>query len=115
AAPQRRTLPAVKHKDWPRNQIDRFVLARLEQEGLTPTPEAPLPTLLRRASLDLTGLPPAPSQITAWLRQPDPLAAAVHELLASEWPRIGWTSLVTPIRTVSTTMCSGRCGVGGTG
>ncbi len=57
--PNRRpAAPQVRNKDWPRNPIDAFVLARLEREGIQPSPEAPARTLLRRASLDLTGLPP---------------------------------------------------------
>jgi hypothetical protein len=57
-APKRPALPTVKNEAWARTPIDRFVLARLEHEGLAPSPEAPLETLLRRVSLDLTGLPP---------------------------------------------------------
>ncbi|MEX2213754.1 MAG: PSD1 and planctomycete cytochrome C domain-containing protein [Phycisphaeraceae bacterium] len=59
-APQRPTLPQVKNKAWPRNAIDHFVLAKLEREGLAPSPPADARTLLRRASFDLTGLPPTP-------------------------------------------------------
>ena len=53
-------VPSVKQKDWPRNELDRFILARLEEEGLRPSPEANKQTLIRRWSLDLTGLPPTP-------------------------------------------------------
>ncbi len=53
-------VPSVKNKDWPRNELDRFILARLEEEGLRPSPEANKQTLIRRWSLDLTGLPPTP-------------------------------------------------------
>ena len=56
--PVQKPLPEIKDKNWPRNGIDRWVLARLEQEGLAPSPEADRATLLRRVSLDLTGLPP---------------------------------------------------------
>lgn len=65
--PSRPALPEVKHASWPRTPIDRFVLARLEQEGLTPSPEAPLETLVRRLSLDLIGLPPSPDEVDAVL------------------------------------------------
>ncbi len=58
-APTRPELPAVKNSQWVRNEIDRFVLARLEAEGLKPSPAADPATLLRRVSLDLTGLPPS--------------------------------------------------------
>ena len=57
-APQRPDLPTVKNKTWPRNPIDHFVLARLEQEQLLPSLTADLATIFRRASLDLVGLPP---------------------------------------------------------
>ncbi len=78
-------LPAVKNKAWPRNAIDHFVLARLEREGLQPSPEAGPLTLLRRASLDLTGLPPTVAEIDAFLADNEPNAyeRAVERLLAS--------------------------------
>jgi hypothetical protein len=81
--PVRPAVPAVKNHQWPRNPIDNFILARLEEEGLAPMPAADTRVLLRRASLDLTGLPPSPLQVREWLRHPDPLVAAVDELLAS--------------------------------
>ena len=56
-------MPDVKRTDWPRNEIDRFVLARLEKEGLAPSPEADATTLLRRLSLDLIGLPPTLDEV----------------------------------------------------
>src|SRR6185369_10576114 len=58
-APVRPPVPRVKNERWPRNPIDRFILARLEKEGLTPSAEADRATLLRRLSLDLVGLPPS--------------------------------------------------------
>ncbi len=61
--PVRAPLPAVKNKVWPRNPIDRFILARLEAEGLTPSPEADPVTLIRRLSLDLTGVPPTLQEV----------------------------------------------------
>ncbi|MCX8092341.1 MAG: DUF1549 domain-containing protein, partial [Verrucomicrobiae bacterium] len=83
--PQRPAVPQVKNKRWPRNEIDAFVLARLERERLAPSPEADRRTLIRRASLDLTGLPPTPQQIEAFLADPDPNAyeKLVDRLLAS--------------------------------
>ena len=60
--PQRPALPAVRDEKWVRNPIDRFILARLEREGLHPAPEADKAALLRRVSLDLTGLPPTPAR-----------------------------------------------------
>jgi mono/diheme cytochrome c family protein len=61
--PARPPLPAVRDAAWVRTPIDRFVLARLEKEGLAPSPEAPLEMLVRRVSLDLTGLPPSPQEV----------------------------------------------------
>lgn len=58
-APKKPALPAVKQKDWPRNQIDYFVLEKQEQKGLAPNPEADKERLLKRVSLDLIGLPPS--------------------------------------------------------
>ncbi|MCS7024250.1 MAG: DUF1553 domain-containing protein [Bryobacteraceae bacterium] len=83
--PQRPPLPPVQNKRWPRNPIDYFVLARLEREGLSPSPEADRITLLRRLSLDLTGLPPTPAEIDAFLRDksPDAYEKQVDRLLAS--------------------------------
>ena len=57
--PVRPPVPAVKNDAWPKNDIDRFILARLEKEGLQPSPPADRVTLLRRLTLDLTGLPPS--------------------------------------------------------
>ena len=61
--PTRPALPDVTDGKWARTPIDRFVLARLEKEGLTPSAEAPLETLARRVSLDLIGLPPSPEEL----------------------------------------------------
>ena len=68
AKPVRPELPGVKHRRWPRNPIDHFVLARLEKEGLQPSPEADRHALLRRVSLDLTGLPPSPEQVDRFIQ-----------------------------------------------
>ncbi len=65
--PVRPPLPKVRNETWPRNPIDRFVLARLEKEGLAPSPEADRTTLIRRLSLDLLGLPPAVADVDAFL------------------------------------------------
>jgi hypothetical protein len=65
--PVRPALPAVRNKNWPKNGIDYFVLARLEQEGLSPSPEAERATLIRRVSLDVTGLPPSVAEVDAFL------------------------------------------------
>jgi hypothetical protein len=77
-------VPSIRHT-WVRNPIDAFILARLEKEGLTPAPEADRVTLLRRLALDLTGLPPTPAEIDAFVRdrRPDAWERQVDRLLAS--------------------------------
>ena len=84
-APQRPSAPAVKRADWIRTPIDAFVLARLEREGLAPAPEADRPTLIRRLCIDLTGLPPTPQEVDAFVADSDPKAyeKLVDRLLAS--------------------------------
>jgi len=83
--PKPPVLPAVNHADWPRNGLDFFALARLEKEGLQPSPRADRHTLARRAYLDLTGLPPTPAQADAFVNDPAPNAyeKLIDELLAS--------------------------------
>src|SRR5690242_14946776 len=82
--PQRPPVPAVRTEKWARNPIDHFVLARLEKEGLKPSPEAGRATLLRRLSFDLTGLPPTPAEVDAFLadKSPDAYEKQVERLLA---------------------------------
>jgi len=70
----RPAVPAVKNSAWPKNDIDRFLLARLEQEKLSPAPEADRYALARRAALDLTGLPPNWSEVQAFVADQDPQA-----------------------------------------
>ena len=67
--PKRGPLPKVNDAHWPQNAIDRYVLARLESEGLTPSPEADAYTLIRRLYLDLIGIPPAPEEADYWHRR----------------------------------------------
>ncbi len=88
-APSRPELPAVRQTEWARNPIDRFVLARLEREGLQPSAEADKVTLLRRVTYDLTGLPPTPADIDAFVadKAPDAYEKRVEALLHS--PRYG--------------------------
>ena len=94
-APKPQPLPAVKRSDWARQPLDRFILARLERESLEPSPEADKSALLRRVSLDLTGLPPTPVEQAAYLADssPDAYEKQVDRLLAS--PRYGerWAAL----------------------
>ena len=83
--PKRPAVPAVTSKGWPRNPIDLFILARLEKEGLKPSPEANRETLIRRLALDLTGLPPTLSEVDAFLKDksPDAYEKAVDRYLSS--------------------------------
>jgi hypothetical protein len=84
-APVRPAVPPVRNRAWVRNPIDNFILARLEKEDLLPAPEADKVTLLRRLSLDLTGLPPTPEELDAYLkdRSPGAYEKQVERLLAS--------------------------------
>ncbi len=87
--PVRRELPAVSEPNWPKNAIDYFVLSRLDREGLKPSEEADRRTLIRRVTLDLTGLPPKPEEVEAFVRDASTNAyeKVVDRLLAS--PRYG--------------------------
>ncbi|MCB8932680.1 MAG: PSD1 and planctomycete cytochrome C domain-containing protein [Fimbriimonadaceae bacterium] len=84
-APVRPSLPPVKTPGWVRNPIDAFVLARLEREGLKTSPETDRATLIRRVTLDLTGLPPTLAEVDAFLADASPGAyeKVVDRLLAS--------------------------------
>ncbi len=77
--------PTVRNRQWVRNGIDHFVLARLEDLGIKPSPEADRRTLIRRLSLDLTGLPPTPEEVLAFTEDPreDAYDRLVERLLAS--------------------------------
>jgi mono/diheme cytochrome c family protein len=93
--PVRPATPTVHNTAWPRTPIDSFILAKLESESLAPSPEANKYTLLRRLSLDLTGLPPSPEETRAFLADLSPKAYAkqVDRLLASphygeRWARV---------------------------
>jgi mono/diheme cytochrome c family protein len=83
--PVRPPLPKVSNPNWVRTPIDAFVLARLDKEGLRPSPEADRVTLLRRVHLDLTGLPPTVAEVDAFLadKSPNAYAKAVERLLKS--------------------------------
>jgi len=87
--PKHQAVPAVKNDAWVRNAIDNFVLAGLEKEGLQPSPEADRRTLIRRATYDLTGLPPTPEEVEEFVADASPNAyeKVVDRLLAS--PRYG--------------------------
>ena len=91
--------PPVKNAAWPRNPIDNFILAKLESQDVAPSPEASKATLVRRLSLDLTGLPPTPEEAAAFVAdtRPDGYERLVDRLLASphygeKWARY-WLDL----------------------
>jgi mono/diheme cytochrome c family protein len=93
-APIRPAVPRVKDAAWGHNEIDRFILARLELENIKPSPEADRYTLIRRLSLDLTGLPPSPEQVDAFIndKSSEAYEHAVDRFLASphygeQWAR----------------------------
>jgi hypothetical protein len=117
-APVRPEPPPVKNAAWPKNAIDHFVLARLEREGLQPAPEADRARLLRRVSLDLTGLPPSTEELDDFLRDKSPNAyeKVVDRLLASprygermafKWMDAARYSDTNGIRTTATAICGG--------
>jgi mono/diheme cytochrome c family protein len=83
---RRPVVPAVRDAAWVRNPIDAFVLAKLESENIKPSPEADRVTLIRRVSLDLTGLPPSPEEVAAFVADssPDAYERLVDRLLLSE-------------------------------
>ena len=104
--PERAEPPTVKNTQWPQSPIDYFILERLEREGLRPAAEADKRTLIRRATFDLTGLPPTPDEVRAFLddQGPNAFEKVVDRLLRS--PRYGermamhWLDLVRYADTV---------------
>ena len=95
-APKKPSVPKVANADWPLNEIDRFVLAKLEKEGIVPSREASPATLVRRLHLDLTGLPPTPARAKTFVeafsgksyeQRVDELLASSHygERMAQDW------------------------------
>ena len=98
--PQVQTPPAVKNSDWVQNDIDRFIMHRLEEAGLQPNPPADRATLIRRVYYNVLGLPPTYQQVQEFVNDSDPLAyeKLVDRLLASphygeKWGRF-WLDLV---------------------
>ncbi len=89
APPEKPSLPEIDREGWARNPIDRFVAARLEEKGLTPSPPADRRTLIRRVGLDLIGLPPTPAEVETFVADGSPGAyrRVVDRLLGS--PRYG--------------------------
>jgi hypothetical protein len=72
--PERSAPPAIANMNWARNDVDRFIAAKFAQEKLKPAPEADKPTLIRRVTLDLTGLPPKPADVAAFVADSSPAA-----------------------------------------
>ena len=93
-APEQPPLPSVEHENWAQNEIDRFVLARLEQAGLEPSATAGRIHVLRRVTLDLTGLPPKPEEVDAFVNDnlPGAYERVVDRLLMSSayGERMAW-------------------------
>lgn len=87
--PQKTPLPTVRNADWPSNELDRFILAKLEAVGVAPSKQASRSALVRRLYLDLTGLPPAPEEALAFVQDDSPrnYSRLIERLLAS--PRFG--------------------------
>lgn len=81
-APQRPALPLSENETWVRNSIDRFVLQKLNEAGMKPSPEADRATLIKRLSIDLIGLPPTPAEVAAFVADSDPQA---YEKLADRF------------------------------
>ena len=97
--PQRPALPPVQDKTWPKNGIDYFIQAKLEQHGLSPRPEADRHALIRRASFDLRGLPPTPAEVDQFVKDthPEAYSLLLDRLLADpaygeRWARV-WLDL----------------------
>jgi hypothetical protein len=75
--------PTVKNTAWPKNDLDLFILAELEKNGLQPAPEADPATLIRRVTLDLTGLLPTPEEVSSFILHPSSFEALIDRLLQS--------------------------------
>lgn len=105
-APRKKAMPAVRNAAWARNPVDVLILAELEKNGLSPSPEADRRTLIRRLSYDLLGLPPSPETVDAFLKDSSPQAyeRLVDRLLASphygERMAVYWLDLVRYADTV---------------
>lgn len=87
--PVRSPLPTVKDPAWPRRELDRYILSRLDAEGLRPQPEADRATLARRVALDLTGLPPSPEEVAAFVADASPGAYEAYVARQLKKPSYG--------------------------
>lgn len=105
------SLPEASRPDWNRHPIDRLVHGHLQSKGLTPHPRADRPTLIRRVTFDLTGLPPLGTKSDLFSTMPSRrhtngwwIASSIPATSASTSPSIGWTWSASPIPTASTTI-----------
>ena len=103
--PTRVEPPAVRQTSWVRNPIDQFLLARMEKAGVAPSPEADRATLIRRACLDLLGMPPTPEEVESFVldNRADAYERMIERLLASphygeRWARLWLDGRATPTR-----------------
>jgi hypothetical protein len=106
----RPAVPVVKQTSWPRTPIDAFVLRKLQEQGVDPAPEADKRTLIRRATFDLTGLPPTPEEIEAILADDAPDAStdcSPRRITGSAGGGTGWTWCATARATASSRTSSG--------
>ena len=116
--PVRHPLPKVEDRFWGRNPVDAFLLAAMEEKGLKPSPEAGKRALVRRAYLDVIGLPPSPEQVQAFLDDDSPkawggswMSCSHRPTTASAGRATGSTWCVTPTPAVSSVTSTGRtCG-----
>ena len=116
--PARPVPPRVKTESWIRNPIDRFILAKLEEQGLQPAPEADRRTLARRLSLDLTGLPPCPGRrrgvreryVCRCLREARRPLAGITPLGRAPGTVLAGRRAAMPTPTATTSTTSARCG-----
>lgn len=121
-APKRPGLPTNGDHQWVRNALDTFILHRLEDEGIKPSPQAAPQVLLRRATLALTGLPPTPMEVELFLADDSPAAyeravdgCLVHRDTASTCRWHGWMHADMPICSATRPIGNALCGRGVTG
>ncbi|MFN0077075.1 MAG: PSD1 and planctomycete cytochrome C domain-containing protein [Prosthecobacter sp.] len=100
--PQRPPLPAIQNKAWPKTELDHFILAQLEAAKLSPSPEATPETLIRRLSLDLTGLPPSPQEVADFVAAVAKEKSAQSSVLSPQTPKLSTEHSALSTSTVAT-------------